>query len=131
MRILKQKTGKQKNRFQPIQTVSLIRNHIKMLKIIFLQVLASQVGSGLKWTVLGQSGRFKRLKLDGLRKWTVPKYQFWTDRPLQGWSIFTLWTVHFGSDSSSEKDKLLDFTSRVNFLFGFKFDNDFGEMIRK
>ena len=44
-------------------------------------------GSSLKWTIVGQSGWSKRLKVDGLQKWTVrsqgikaggPKDKNWT-----------------------------------------------------
>ena len=51
--------------------------------VLYVEISISSVGSSLKWTVLGQKGRSegvkvdgpKGLKLDGLRKWTVPKYE--------------------------------------------------------
>ena len=50
-------------------------------------------GSGLKWTVLGQTGRSKRLKVDGLRpKWTVQKTQSGRSAKVDGPEI-QKWTV--------------------------------------
>ena len=69
-----------------------------------MRAIIHLISAILKWTELGDSRQFeevkmsfmklddsKRLKLDGLRKWTVPKSTF---RPL---SYF--WNVHFGPDS--------------------------------
>ena len=51
--------------------------------VLYVEISIPSVGSSLKWTVLGQKGRSegvkvdgpKGLKLDGLRKWTVPRVQ--------------------------------------------------------
>ena len=53
------------------------------LSVLYVEISIPSVGSSLKWTVLGQKGRSegvkvdgpKGLKLDGLRKWTVPRVQ--------------------------------------------------------
>ena len=74
-----------------------------------LDLLTVHFGSRWKWTVLGESGRSKRLKMDRLGwKWTVRRK--WTvhlkvDGPSESGRSIWKWTVHLKMDGPSENGR--------------------------
>ena len=62
-----------------------------------------------KWTVLGQSGRSKRLKVDGLRKWTVLKSKSGRSKGKWPYDLkYWIWTVSRDKSGRSKGMKLDD-----------------------
>ena len=60
-----------------------------------------------KWTVLGQSGRSKRLKVDGLRKWTVLKSKSGRSKGKWPYDLkYWIWTVSRDKSGRSKGMKL-------------------------